>query len=59
MTEELRKANLFLDEDGWMKNTYSSNVLKAVGEATGIDMTRKKYRKADLRKIIGSTRKRP
>ena len=58
MTEELRKANLYIDDDGWLKSMYSSNILKAVGEATGVDMTRKKFTKADLRKIIGSTRKR-
>ena len=53
MIEELRKAKLFVDDDsGWWHQVYSSNIIEDIGRALGLDLTRKRYTKLDVRKLV-------
>lgn len=57
IVEELRKASLFVnDSDGWWYSTYCSNIIEAIGKATGLDLTRERYLKTDIRRMIASTK---
>lgn len=53
MIEELRKAKLFVDDDsGWWHQVYSSNIIEDIGRALNLDLTRKRYTKLDVRKLV-------
>ena len=56
MVDELRGARLFADDNGRWKTIYSNNILEMIGFATGVDITRKRYTKAGIRKLIAQTK---
>ena len=57
MIEELRKAKLFIDEDsGWWHQVYSSNIIEDIGRALNLDLTRKRYTKLDVRKLVAAAK---
>ena len=57
MIEELRKAKLFVDEDsGWWHQVYSSNIIEEIGRELGLDLTRKRYTRIDVRKLVATAK---
>ena len=58
MMEELRKANLFVGEDGErLHSAYCSNAIWTIAEKTGLDLTRREYSKKELRELIALSKK--
>lgn len=57
MVEELRKAKLYVDEDsGWWHQVYSSNIIEDIGRALGLDLTRKRYTRLDVRRLVAAAK---
>lgn len=57
MVKSLREAQLCQNEDGTYQNVYCDPIIATIGQALGIDMTKKKYGKAELKSIIAATKK--
>ncbi len=57
IVESLRRAQVVLEDSTTYMSTYCDRVLERIGIATGIDMTRKRFSRQDLRSLNNLTKK--
>ncbi|MDR1840587.1 MAG: hypothetical protein LBQ86_01515, partial [Holophagales bacterium] len=57
IAESLSKASCTRLEENWYVQDYSDNVIEAVKDELGIDLTRKYLQLGDIKKILAATKK--
>lgn len=57
MVESLRNAQLVEASDDVLISGYCDNILAKIGDVLGLDLTKRRYRKTELARLLAKTRK--
>ncbi len=57
MIESMRKAKLVKTDDNLLVSSYCDNVLEKIGSALDLDLTKRRYTKTEMDRLLAKTRK--